>query len=157
VRKMVGKEIEEVEKELEEQYKYILPSVEYKKALKEGKLLGLKCEDCKQITCPPMAVCQRCGSKNMKVVELSGKGELMTFTVISVPPASFEGPYICCLVKTMEGPWIPGRLDYDIEKAQKEGLALVGRKVKFEKAMVLQPDEFNVSERVFPLFKFVEE
>ncbi|RLG35643.1 nucleic acid-binding protein [Methanosarcinales archaeon] len=150
---MAGLELEEIEKEMAAAFKYVLTAEEYKNALLENKLMGLKCDDCGAITCPPMAVCQKCGSKNLKSIELSGKGEIMTFTTITVPPQGFEGPYICCLVKTVEGPWVPGRLNYGVDEAQNDGMSLVGRKVVLEKGVAIPGDDFTVGEHVFPLFK----
>ena len=150
---MAGIEIEEAEKELMEAPKYPLTMDEYKKTLKEGKLLGLRCGACGEVTCPPMMVCQRCGSKELEKIEMSGKGELMTLTVINVPPEGFEGPYIVCLVKTAEGPWIPARLDYDISKLTSE---VLGKTVELKEGMTLPGDKYSAGERVVPVFKVVE-
>ncbi|MCD6203855.1 MAG: hypothetical protein J7I99_05820, partial [Methanophagales archaeon] len=80
-----GKTQEEIEKELEKQY-IPLSYGEYEEALSNGKLVGLKCLSCGKITCHPMPVCQWCSSRDMERVELSGEGELLTFTVIRVAP-----------------------------------------------------------------------
>jgi uncharacterized OB-fold protein len=48
-------------------------------ALKEGKILGLKCKDCGAIEFPPVPVCNICSGTNMEWVEMSGEGELITF------------------------------------------------------------------------------
>jgi uncharacterized OB-fold protein len=128
---------------------YVLTSAGYEKGLKEGKLFGLRCKECKQITCPPMIVCQRCGSKELEKTELSGAGELMTFTVIRIPPEDYEAPYIVCLVKTKEGPWIIGRLDYDTEKMSPE---LLGKKVRI-KGVYAHADKYSGGEHVCPVFE----
>ena len=128
---------------------YVSTSGDYEKGLREGKLLGLRCKECKQITCPPMIVCQRCGSKELEKTELSGEGELMTFTVIRIPPEDYEAPYIVCLVKTKEGPWIIGRLDYDTENMSPE---LLGKKVRVEDVYA-HADKYSGGEHVCPVFK----
>jgi len=154
--RMVGREIEEVLKEMEEEYKYPLKYIEWFEALKKGKLLGLKCQDCGQVTCPPFSVCQKCGSKKLERVELNGKGELKTFTVIHTSPEGFDAPYIVCYVKMDEGPWVPGRLDLDVETAEKEGVNLLGRKVELKEGIVLPGDKHTSNiERIVPLFKLV--
>jgi 3-hydroxybutyryl-CoA dehydrogenase len=130
----------------------VLTFAEYEEGLKEGKLLGLKCKDCKKITCHPMPVCQWCGSRNLEPLELSGAGELMTFTVMRVPPEGFEddGIYIPCLVKTKEGPWVVGRLDHDSEKAIQE---LIGSEVRMKGASLYKGDKFSGGPHVCPLFE----
>ncbi|MEM2865721.1 MAG: Zn-ribbon domain-containing OB-fold protein [Candidatus Hadarchaeales archaeon] len=125
-----------------------LYSVDYERGLKEGKLLGLKCQDCGAVTCPPMAACRKCGSRRLEAVELSGRGELMTFTVIRVPPEGMEGPYIVCLVRTEEGPWVMGRLEAEGE-AEQEWL---GRRVRLSGAYVWS-DKYSSGERVSPVFR----
>lgn len=121
-------------------------SVDYERGLKEGKLLGLRCQDCGTVTCPPLAVCRRCGSGRLEAVELSGRGELMTFTVVRVPPEGMEGPYTVCLVRTEEGPWVMGRLEGE------GGQELLGRKVRLSGAHVWS-DKYSAGERVSPVFR----
>lgn len=83
----------------------------YRDALKEGKLLGLKCNQCGACTLPPRKVCSECGSEDMDIVSLSGNGEIQTFTVIFVPPEGFEAPFIVAMVKLDEGPWVMGNIE----------------------------------------------
>ena len=59
---------------------YKLTFMDYNKALKKDKLLGLRCNDCGAYTCPPMMVCNECASTNLEIVEMSGKGKIVTFT-----------------------------------------------------------------------------
>jgi uncharacterized OB-fold protein len=145
--RMVGKEPSEIEKLIKD--RYVLTSRDYEEGLKEGKLLGLKCKDCGQVTCPPMIVCQRCGSTNIEKTELSGKGEIMTYTVIRIPPEGYEAPYIVCLAKTEEGPWIVGRLDYDAEKMSED---MLGKSVKIKDVFAFS-DKYSGGERVCPVFE----
>ena len=85
---------------------------EYLEALNENRLLGLKCLECGFITAPPRPACRKCSAQNMEVVELCGKGKIVTFTSIHIPPESRRGqtPYIVVLVELEEGPWIMGNL-----------------------------------------------
>ena len=145
---MVGGELEEIEKELREFY--VLTIGDYEKGLKEGKLLGLRCKACNQITCPPMIVCQRCGSRELERTELSGRGELMTFTVVRIPPEGFDAPYVVCLIKTDEGPWVIGRLGHDPEEATQ---ALLGKRVRMKGAYTYPGDKFSAGEHVCPFFE----
>ncbi|MHC1584990.1 MAG: Zn-ribbon domain-containing OB-fold protein [Candidatus Syntropharchaeia archaeon] len=125
-------------------------------ALKEGKLIGYRCKDCGEYTCPPQSTCQECGSDNLEVAELKTRGEIKTFTTIFVAPAGLENeaPYIVCDVETEDGPWIIGRLDYDPEKADQE---LIGRKVRIGyrelPAEKFYPDK---ERRIVPFFELEE-
>jgi uncharacterized protein len=86
---------------------------EYMKALKDNRLLGFKCHDCGFITAPPRLACRKCGSLNNEVVQLSGKGAIVTFTSIHVGVESRKGktPYLVAMVQLDEGPWIMGNLE----------------------------------------------
>lgn len=152
--KMVGRAQEEIEKELAKEYT-VLTYADYEAGIKEGKLLGLQCASCDKITCHPMPVCQWCGSRTLERTELSGEGELETFTVIRVPSEGFEDdtPYIPCLVKTKEGPSVVGRLDYDTERATQD---LLGKRVKMGGAYTYKGDKFSGGPRTCPVFGVIE-
>ena len=124
---------------------YILPYKKFKDALKEGKFLGLKCNQCGAYTVPPQKVCLECSSEDMKIVELSGKGEIQTFSVTYVPPEGFEAPYIVALVKLEEGPSITANIaNVDPEKATME---LIGRKGRVGYKDV-PADKFSAGEQI---------
>lgn len=121
----------------------------YKEALKEDKLLALKCNECGAYTVPPKKVCMECTSEDLEVAEISGKGRVQTFTVIRVPPEGFEAPYIVALVELDEGPWLMGNIvDLEPDKATME---LIGRKVKLGHK-VLPGDKFSAGEMVAVTF-----
>ncbi len=103
---------------------------EYTEALIENRLLGLKCLDCKTITAPPRTVCRHCSSMNLEPVELSGKGKIVTYTAVHVPPESRQGqpPYIVAMVQLDEGPWIMTNLSgVDIDTAS---MKLIDKRVR---------------------------
>jgi len=147
---MKEKEREEMEKEYT-----VLTLAEYEEGLRNGKLLGLRCGGCKKITCHPMPVCQWCGGRSLEKTELSGEGELMTFTVIRVPSEGFEddAPYIPCLMKTNEGPCVVGRLDYDAERVSQ---ALIGKQVKMKGSYTYKGDKYSGGAHTCPVFKISE-
>jgi uncharacterized OB-fold protein len=99
----------------------------YFKALLEGNLLGLKCGDCGEITAPPKSTCNNCGSRNHKVVKLSGKGTIKTFTVVRVAPEGFEAPYIIAMAELDEGPWLLGNMTGI--KVEETTMELIGKRV----------------------------
>lgn len=132
---------------------YKLPFKEYHEALKQDKLLGLKCLECGNINVPPKMVCGKCTSPNMEVVELSGRGTIQTFTTVFVAPEGRESelPYTIVMVELQEGPWIMGNLiDIDPAKATME---LIGKKVVMGHK-VFCGDKYSAGEMARPLFSF---
>jgi len=126
---------------------------EYNEALKQNKLLGLKCNECGTITAPPKITCGECTSTDMDVVELSGKGEIQTFTTVFVPAEGreAEAPYIIVLVQLDEGPWIMGNLTgIEPDKATME---IMGKRVKMGHA-VFPGDKYSAGDGARPLFSF---
>ena len=71
----------------------------------ERKLMGLKCGRCGKVTVPPRSVCAYCGSANLVWTELSGKGKLISYTVLHFAPAQFQqlAPYAVGIVEFTEG------------------------------------------------------
>ncbi|MCL4519088.1 MAG: Zn-ribbon domain-containing OB-fold protein [Thaumarchaeota archaeon] len=77
-----------------------------------GKLLGLVCEQ-EHVTVPPRASCRVCKSQKLRVVELSGRGEVVSFTEVHSKSSEFplEAPYMLALVKPEEGGNLLGIMD----------------------------------------------
>jgi uncharacterized OB-fold protein len=78
----------------------------------EGKLMAAKCSKCGAMLLPPRPMCTKCFSTNFEWVKLSGKGKLLSYTVIHVSPPQFESmaPYIVGIVKLEEGLHLPGMI-----------------------------------------------
>ena len=132
---------------------YKLTFKDYNEALKENKLLGLKCKECGTITVPPKMVCGKCTSPNIEIVELKGNGKIQTFTSVYVASEGREDelPYIIVLVELDEGPWIMGNLtDIDPNKATME---LIGKRVKMG-YKVFPGDKYSAGDAASPLFSF---
>ena len=77
----------------------------------EKKLMGVKCKACNRIMLPPRGVCKHCHGTNLTWVPLSGKGKLVSFTVIGVGPRPMvdegwgrDNPYCSGIVELDEGP-----------------------------------------------------
>jgi hypothetical protein len=132
---------------------YKLTFREYNKSLKRNKLLGLKCNNCQAVTCPPKMTCQECTGTDLEVTELSGKGKIVSYTVIYVAPEGRENetPYTVVLVELEEGPWIMGNL-IDIDPAR-IGMELIGRQVKLGHK-VFPGDKYSDGDAARPLFSF---
>lgn len=133
---------------------YKLPFTEYNKALKKGSLLGLKCNDCGTVTCPPMMVCQSCAGTGLDICELSGQGKIVTFTTsyITAEGRECEVPYTIILVELDEGPWIMGNL-IEIDPSR-IGMEVIGKRVTMG-SKVFPGDKYSI-EAARPLFCFSE-
>ncbi len=124
---------------------------DYNEALKENKLLGLKCKECGAITVPPMMVCRQCASPDMEIIGLKGRGKIQTFATVNVAPEGREAevPYIIVLVELDEGPWLMGNLTgVDPNEATME---LIGKRVKMGHK-VFPGDKYSAGESASPLF-----
>lgn len=82
-------------------------------ALAEGNLIVQKCNDCAALIMYPKYRCPECFSGNLGWQQVSGEGQLLTFTVLRMgPPSTFqvEAPYGIGIVKLDEGPQLMCRL-----------------------------------------------
>jgi hypothetical protein len=92
---------------------------QFYKFLQQGKLMAGKCVKCGKIHLPPRPLCSNCYSKEFTWVQISGKGKLLTYTVINVAPQQFEAltPYAVGIVEMAGGLKIPGMIQ-DIKQGQ---------------------------------------
>jgi len=83
------------------------------------KLVGQKCKKCGSVNFPPKGVCKYCNSSSeFEEVQLSGKGKVHTFVLISAggaPPEFAEqekagGQYPVAIVQLDEGPKVIGQI-----------------------------------------------
>ena len=127
---------------------------DYNEALKQNKLLGLKCHSCGAITTPPKMACRQCGSMDMEVVELKTDGKIKTFTTVYVGAEGRESevPYILVIVELEEGNWIMGNLEgIDPKTASME---LIGKKVKMGNK-VFAGDKYSAGDSARPVFSLL--
>jgi uncharacterized OB-fold protein len=63
--------------------------------LENGCIMGTRCKGCGLVFFPPRADCYQCLSSDMNWFEVSGKGELISYSKLGYAPAGFEGdlPY----------------------------------------------------------------
>ena len=82
------------------------------KFVSEGKLMAAKCSKCGTMLLPPRPLCTKCFSTDFEWVKLSGRGELLSYTVIHISPPQFESmaPYTVGIVKLEEGLRLPGMI-----------------------------------------------
>jgi uncharacterized OB-fold protein len=73
----------------------------YVKLRDEMKLCGAKCPKCGHIYMPPQSICGDCFVKMTELVELKGKGTLVTFTEVHYkePNQPVEPPFVYGIVK----------------------------------------------------------
>ena len=69
-------------------------------ALKQGKLMGTKCQKCGTKHMPPRQHC-KCGSSEVEWYEAPTKGKIFTYTMVTFPPDSMAkyAPYIVAVAE----------------------------------------------------------
>jgi len=63
---------------------------EFIDSVKSGKVLARKCKNCGELHLATIYFCQKCGHKEFENAEIDGHGVVLTYTIITVPPAGFE-------------------------------------------------------------------
>ena len=68
---------------------------EFIEAAKAGNVLARKCTKCNDLHLATVYFCKKCGSKEFEDSILKGTGKVVTYTIMTVPPAGFEdlAPY----------------------------------------------------------------
>ena len=68
---------------------------EFIEAAKAGNVLARKCTKCDELHLATVYFCKKCGSKEFEDSILKGTGKVVTYTIMTVPPAGFEdlAPY----------------------------------------------------------------
>jgi hypothetical protein len=90
----------------------------FEQYLGEDKFMGAKCASCGTILAPPRAMCNQCRGSEMEWIELSGRGKLKTFTIITVAPPSMtalgygrNNPYCTGVVELEEKCGVVARIE----------------------------------------------
>jgi len=63
---------------------------EFIEAAKTGNVLARKCTKCAELHLATVYFCKKCGSKEFEDSILKGTGKVVTYTIMTVPPAGFE-------------------------------------------------------------------
>lgn len=63
------------------------------------------CEMCKRAIIPPRIICPYCGIKagRMKRIDVSPEGEILSYTVLEMPPEGFAAPILLALIEFDQG------------------------------------------------------
>jgi len=77
---------------------------EFVSSAKEGKILARRCTKCGELHLATVYFCKKCGNKGFENAVLDGKGTIITYTIITIPPAGFEKhtPYAWVVLKLDE-------------------------------------------------------
>jgi len=102
---------------------YSMKSKSFYEALNNGDLIGSMCDDCGLYSIPQHQICPKCHSEHNEIISYSGRGKLVAYTVIFVPPVMMaeagynaKNPYCVGIVELEEGPRISAQiLDVDID------------------------------------------
>ena len=99
---------------------------QFYKFLAQGKLMAGKCLKCGKIHLPPRPLCDNCFSQEFEWMEVSGKGKLLTYTVIHIAPPQFQAmaPYAVGIVQLENGLKIPGMISGVAHEQLKIGMEL---------------------------------
>lgn len=84
----------------------------FAEAIGSGDQRYLACEACGEAMLPPRRICPACGSTELRQEPLSGRGEILSFSEISITIPKFHGetPYTSVLVAFDEGVSLTGQL-----------------------------------------------
>ena len=63
---------------------------EFIDAAKAGNVLARKCIKCGELHLATVYFCKKCGSKGFSNFTINGTGKVVTYTIMTVPPAGFE-------------------------------------------------------------------
>jgi uncharacterized OB-fold protein len=99
---------------------------QFYKFLTQGKLMAGKCTRCGKIHLPPRPLCDNCFSQQFTWTEVSGKGKLLTYSVIHIAPPQFQDltPYTVGIVELDNGAKIPGMITGATQKQLRIGMDL---------------------------------
>ena len=88
-------------------------------------LIGSRCQSCGRVFFPPKSFCPDCRRKGkVEEYQFSGKGKILTYPIIRVPPEGFESPYAVAIIELEEGTNISGQVVGDPDQVG------IGKKVK---------------------------
>jgi len=99
---------------------------QFYKFLSQQKLMASRCLKCGKIHLPPRPMCDNCFSQDFEWLQISGKGKLVTYTVIHVAPQQFQvlAPYAVGIVELENGLKIPGMIQGTTQEHLKIGMEL---------------------------------
>ncbi|MFZ0931510.1 MAG: Zn-ribbon domain-containing OB-fold protein [Syntrophobacteraceae bacterium] len=87
--------------------------------LDQGKLMGTRCKTCGKVFFPPRAHCYECLAGDIDWFQVSGKGELVSYSTLQYAPTGFteDLPYTIALVDYGKYK-VFGRIDKSIPESE---------------------------------------
>ncbi|MFH0845253.1 MAG: OB-fold domain-containing protein [Pseudomonadota bacterium] len=85
----------------------------------QGNKISLdRCKRCEAVFIPPRYACPECGATEFTQSEIDGRGKLLTYTTIRIPPLGFEkeAPYFVGIVELSNGLNLTARLKTEENK-----------------------------------------
>ena len=118
----------------------------WRESVHRYRLVAHKCGNCMKVYFPPRDVCPICHRESigkMKEEQLSGKGEIESFTVVHEVPSPFtrQRPYILAIIKLDEGPSITAQV-VDCDPGEVE----IGKRVSTVFRKIAQQGEAGIIE-----------
>jgi uncharacterized OB-fold protein len=107
---------------------------EFIDAAKAGNVLARKCIKCGELHLATVYFCKKCGSKGFSNYTIRGAGKVVTYTIMTVPPAGFEDliPYAWVVMELDDTSELmdPIRISGFLPNIQKPEDLLIGTAVK---------------------------
>ena len=99
---------------------------QFYKFMEESRLMAAKCLKCGKMHLPPRPMCDSCYGQEFSWMEVSGKGRLMTYSIIYVAPPQFQVfvPYTIGIIQLESGLRLPGMIFGLSEEKLKVGVEL---------------------------------
>ncbi len=75
---------------------------------KAGNVLSRKCTKCEELHLATVYFCKKCGNKDFEDAVIEGKGKIVTYTIMTVPPEGFEeyAPYAWVVMELDSAPGV---------------------------------------------------
>jgi len=94
----------------------------YWEACRKHQLLIQRCTQCREFQFYPRVLCSKCASNDLEWAQASGKGQILTFTIVRrAVSAAYDAdvPYVVALIQLDEGPTMMSNvIDCDPEALQ---------------------------------------
>ena len=105
---------------------------DFQESVRLGRIEGYRCLKCGQKQIDFMEFCPVCHSQDLKRVEFSNKGFVVTYTIQMVAPDQFlnEVPYAWAIIQLDDGPRITGWIPF----ISKPSDLPIGQRVEFKKS-----------------------
>lgn len=91
----------------------------WRRIRKGNFIIGSRCRKCSALFLPPTGRCRKCGSYDTEDYKFSGKGRILSSSIVYSPMEGFEKqvPYTVAIVELDEGPRITSQV-VDAEKVE---------------------------------------